>query len=219
MALIGIIPSLKVGGIWIPVHWRHCSLNMRSGCDRRWAMRPEYTFLLKSPSRIISWLVCFQTINWEINCSKKIMRAKRKSPLASKYCSCCSLTIVPAELADLEPKGWYAITILVFFSPEPTFNQHQLPRLEGSTPDSTTSAEKRPIAIIAHPPCWFSCIHSLTLWAMMLLLSIATPMTFLNCCSSPACHQSAWVSQPAKISVLNCLQSLFDLPIGSESYP
>jgi hypothetical protein len=36
-------------------------------------------------------------------------------------------------------------------------------------------------------------------------------MRFLNCCSSPACRQSAWVLQPAKISVLNSLQSLFKL--------
>ncbi len=101
IASIGVVPSLKVGGIWMPVHWRHCSLNMRSGWERRLEMRPEYTFSLKSPRRMISEWECFHTINWAIHCSKKVMWAKRKSPQASKYRSCCSCTVVPEELADL----------------------------------------------------------------------------------------------------------------------
>ncbi len=60
------------------------------------------------------------------------------------------------------------------------------------------------------PPCWLCCIHSFTLWATILLVSIPTPITFLNCCSSVAWRQSAWVLHPAKISVLNWRQSLFN---------
>ncbi len=41
---------------------------------------------------------------------------------------------------------------------------------------------KCPIAIIVQPPCWFCCICSFTLWATLLLVSIPTPITFLNCC-------------------------------------
>ncbi len=210
IALIGVVPSLKVGGIWMPVHWRHCSLNIRSGWERCLEMRPEYTFSLKSPRRMISESVWFQTINWAINFSKKIVRADRKSPWASKYPSCCSPTVVPAELAILEPEGCYAIMILVFLSPKPTVNQHQKSRPVGSTPDSATSAEKCPIAIIAQPPCWFRCICSFTFWMTILLVSIPTPITFLNSHSPVAWRQSAWVLQPAKISVLNWWQSLFN---------
>jgi hypothetical protein len=117
--------------------------------------------------------------------------------------------VVPAELADLETEGWYAITILFFLQEAPS-NQYQQPRPDGSTPDSATLAEKRPIAIIAQSPCWFCCICSFTMWATILLVSIQTPITFLNCCSLVAWHQSAWVSYPAKISVLNLRQSLFN---------
>ncbi len=102
-----------------------CSLNMRSGWERRLEMRPEYTFSLKSPRRMISELVCFHTIYWSIICLKKNVWAIRKLPWASKYRSCCSCMVIPAELADLEPEGWYAITILIFLLPEPTVNQHQ----------------------------------------------------------------------------------------------
>jgi hypothetical protein len=137
----------------MPVHWRHCLLNIKSGCERHLEMRPEYRFSLKSPRRTISESVCFYTINWAMNFSKNIVQAGRKSPQASKYLLCCSLMVVPAELADFELEGWYAITILVFLLPDPTVSQHQRPRPEGSTPDSITSAEKRPIPIIAHPPC------------------------------------------------------------------
>ncbi len=38
-------------------------------------------------------------------------------------------------------------------------------------------------------------------------------MQFLNCCSSEAWRQSAWVLHPARILVLNCRQSLFKLLI------
>jgi hypothetical protein len=88
---------------------------MRSGWDRGLEMHPEYTSSLKSPRRIISEVVCFQTTNWAINYSKKILWPDRKLSRASKYHSCCSCTVVPAELADLGPEGWYAITILFFY--------------------------------------------------------------------------------------------------------
>ncbi len=176
-------------------------------------MHPEYRFSLKSPRRTISKLVCFHTINWVINCAKKIVQGECKSPWSSKYLSCCSLMVVLAELADFELEGWYAMTILVFLLPDPTFSQHQWPRPEGLTPDSITSAEKRPIAIIPHPPCWFCCIRSFILWATMLQVSMPMPIIFLNCCSSVAWGQSAWVLHPAKILVLNWPQSLFKLLI------
>ncbi len=137
----------------MPVHWRHCLLNIKSNSERHLEMRPEYTFSLKSPGRTILELVCFHTINWAINSSKKIVQAERKLPRASKYLSCCSLTVVLAEQANFESEGRYAMTILVFLLPDPTFCQHQGPRLEGLTPNFITSAEKHPIAIIAHPPC------------------------------------------------------------------
>jgi hypothetical protein len=111
MALIGMIPSLNVGGICMPVQPKHCSLKLRSACSRRLAIRPVYTFSLKSPSRIISVSVAFHTTSWAINCSKNIDLPDLKLPQASKYSSCCSRTIVPTELELLEPEGWYAITI------------------------------------------------------------------------------------------------------------
>ncbi len=40
-----------------------------------------------------------------------------------------------------------------------------------------------------------------------------TAIIFLNCCSSVAWRQSAWVSHPAKILMLNWRQSLFKLLI------
>ncbi len=213
IALMGIVPSLNVGGIWMPVHWRHCLLNIRSDCDRRLEMQPEYTFSLKSPSRTISESVCFHTINWAINCSKNIVQAERKLPRASKYLLCCFLTVVPAELVDLEPEGWYAMTILVLLLPEPTFSQHQRPRPKGLTPDSTTSAEKLPISMIAHPPCCLPCIRLFILWETTLQVSMPMPIIFLNCCSLVAWRQSAWVLHPAKMLVLNCWQSLLKLLI------
>ncbi len=51
------------------------------------------------------------------------------------------------------------------------------------------------------------------LWATILLVSIPTTITFLNCCSLEAWCQSAWVLQPARISVLNWRQILFKLLI------
>jgi hypothetical protein len=128
IALMGIVPSLNVGGIWMPVHWRHCLLRIKSCCKRHLEKRPEYTFSLKSPSRTILESVCFHTINWAINCSKKSVRAERELPRASKYRLCCSLTVVPAELVDFDQDGWYAMIILVFLLPNPTFSQHQRPR-------------------------------------------------------------------------------------------
>jgi len=208
-ASIGMILSLNVGGICVPVQPKHYLLKLRSDCSRHFAIHPEYTFLLKSPSRMISASVAFHTNNWAISCSKNIVFTDLKSPLALKYCSCCSRTVVPAEWELLEPEGWYAITILVFLSPEPTLIQHHLPRPQWSTPVSTTSAENRPIAIIAQPPCWLRFMRSLILWATTLRVSILMPITFRNCCSSVAWHQSTWVSHPANISVLNLQQSLF----------
>ena len=127
-ALIGMLPFLNVGGICKPVQPKHCLLKFRSACTMRLAICPVYTFSLKSPSRIISASVVFHTTSWAISCSKNIALADLKSPRASKYCSCCSQTVVPAELELLEPEGWYAITICVFLSPEPTFIQHHRPR-------------------------------------------------------------------------------------------
>jgi hypothetical protein len=40
IASIETVPSLKVGGICIPVHCRHCLLSMRSGNARRFAICP-----------------------------------------------------------------------------------------------------------------------------------------------------------------------------------
>ncbi len=37
-ASIGMVPSLKVGGMCIPVHCRHCLLSMSSGSTRRFAI-------------------------------------------------------------------------------------------------------------------------------------------------------------------------------------
>ncbi len=119
---------LNVGRICMPVQPKHCSLKIRSTCSRRLAIRSVYTFSLKSPSRIISLSITFHMTSWAINCSKNIDLADLKLPQASKYCSCCSQTIVPAELELLEPEGWYAITIQFFLSPEPTLIQHHLPR-------------------------------------------------------------------------------------------
>jgi hypothetical protein len=128
-ALIGMIPSLNVGGICMPVQPKICLLRLRYACSRRLAVRLVYTCSLKSPSRIISASVAFHRTSWAINCSKNIDLAELKLPRASKYHSCCSQTVVPAELELLEPEGWYAITIQVFLSPEPTLIQHHLPRL------------------------------------------------------------------------------------------
>ncbi len=127
-ASIGMIPSLNVGRICMPVQPKHCSLKLRSACSRRLAIRPVYMFSLKSPSRIISVSVAFHTTSWAINRSKNIDLADLKLPRASKYCSCCSRTVVPAELELLEPEGWYAITVQVFVSLELTLIQHHLPR-------------------------------------------------------------------------------------------
>jgi hypothetical protein len=127
-ASIGMLSSLNVGGICKQVQPKHCSLKFRSACTMHLAILPVYTFSLKSPSRIISSSVIFHTTSWAISCSKNIALADLKSPQASKYCSCCSRTIVPAELELLEHEGWYAITICVFLSPEPTFIQQHRPR-------------------------------------------------------------------------------------------
>jgi hypothetical protein len=39
-ASIGTVLSLKVGGMCILIHCRHCSLRMRSGSSRRFAIHP-----------------------------------------------------------------------------------------------------------------------------------------------------------------------------------
>jgi hypothetical protein len=127
-ALIGMLLSLNVGGICKLVQPKHCSLKFRSACTMCLAIRPVYTFSLKSPSRIISASVVFYTTSWAISCSKNIALANLKSPWALKYRLCCSQTVVPAELELLEHEGWYAITSCVFLSPEPTFIQHHRPR-------------------------------------------------------------------------------------------
>jgi hypothetical protein len=105
IASIGIVPSLNVGGIYTPVNQWHCLLKFRSGRARRFAMQPVYTFSLKSLRRIISELVAFQTTSCAINWSKNIIQAGLRSPLASKYCSCCSLMVVPAEFVVLVSEG------------------------------------------------------------------------------------------------------------------
>jgi hypothetical protein len=66
-ASIGTVPSLKVGGMCKPVHCKHCLVYNKSRSDKRLAMRPEYTFSLKSPSNMMSKSVCFQMTSWEIN--------------------------------------------------------------------------------------------------------------------------------------------------------
>ena len=60
-ASIGMTWSLNVGGICMPVHPKHCSLKLRSGCARRFTIQPVYTFSLKSPSNMISASVVFHT--------------------------------------------------------------------------------------------------------------------------------------------------------------
>ena len=105
-ALIGTVPSPKVGGMCKPVHCKHCSVNNKSGSDNCLAMRSEYTFSLKSPSNMMLESVCFQMTSWVINCTKNIVRAGRKLPQALEYCSCCSHTMVPAEADEFEPEGW-----------------------------------------------------------------------------------------------------------------
>jgi hypothetical protein len=110
-ALIGITPSLNVGGMCMTVQPKHCLLKLRSACARHFAICPVYTFSLKSPSNMISESVVFHTTSWAINCSKNIDLADLKLPQNSKYCPCCSPTIVPAKLELLEPKGWYTMTI------------------------------------------------------------------------------------------------------------
>ncbi len=38
IASISAVLSLKVGGMYIPLHWRHCLVNVRSGSERHFAM-------------------------------------------------------------------------------------------------------------------------------------------------------------------------------------
>ncbi len=173
------------GGMCMPVQPKHCSLKLRFACARHFAICPVYTFSLKSPSNMISESVIFHNTSWAINCSKNIDLADLKLPWASKYCSCCSQTIVPAKLELLEPKGWYAMTTRVFLSPEPTFIQHHWPRPWWSTLVSTTSVEKCPIAIIAHGVI---ALHSLI---------------DIMCYYAPSVHSNAYYI--SKLLLLGCL--------------
>ncbi len=210
IGLIGVVPSLKVGGIWMPVHWRHYSQNMRSGWESCLEMRPVYKTFIKITKKDDIWIGMFphnklgNQLLKEDSEGRTQIASSLKVPLMLFLYGCPSRT-----------GGSWAGKLIChhdpsFLSSEPTLNQHQQPRPDGSTPDSATFTEKHPITIIMHPPYWFCCICSFTLWATILLVSIPTPITFLNCCSLVVWRQSAWVFHPAKISVLNWRQSLFN---------
>ena len=102
-----------------------------------------------------------------------MVRGDLALPRAQTYLDCWSLTVVPADHPEL--LGWYAITILVFLVPKPSCIQHHRPRPVESTPESTTSGDIIPNAIIAHPPNWFVLILSFILCVTTLLVSDLRP--------------------------------------------
>ncbi len=199
-------PSLNVGGMCMPVQPKHCSLKLRSACARRFAICPVYTFSLKSPSNMISEFIVFHTNSWAINCSKKYWPGRPQVTLGFEILFVLLSNPCAFQVGAAGSLGLVCHDYLSLFVSWTNF--HPTPSTQ-TMPISTTSAEKCPIAIIAHPPCWLRCIHSLIICATMLLVSIPMPIIFQNCCSLVAWHQSACVLQPANKSVLNLQQSLF----------
>ncbi len=133
----------------------------------------------------------FQTANWETSCSKKMVREEQASPSAWKYLACWSFTVVPADRPEL--LGWYAMTIRVFFRPEPNNSQHHLPNPVISTPVLIASDEIVFNAIITHPPNWSGRICSFMLWVTTLWVSVPTPNKLWNFLDWGTCLQSICV--------------------------
>ncbi len=131
---------------------------------------------------------------------EKMVRGERASPSAWKYLACWSFTVVPADRPEL--LGRYAITIRVFFRPEPNNIQHHLPNPVIFTPVSMTSDEMVLNAIIAHPPNWLGRIRSFMLLATTLRVSVPTPNKLWNFRDWGTCLQSICVLQPQRMSTL-----------------
>ncbi len=115
--------------------------------------------------------------------------------------------MVTAERPEL--LGWYAMTILVFFHPEPMRIQHHPPRPVVLTPVSITSGGMVLMAIIGHLPNWLGCILLLILCATMLLVSIPTPKRLWNCQACGTCSQLIWVLHQQNRSTLKSWHRLF----------